>query len=62
MASKSSIDEVLRPIREGFASCTPEELDVLFREAREEAWQLRQKAEDVQAAAKAGYDKAQAGK
>jgi hypothetical protein len=40
-----SFDEILAPVREGFAECgmTEDELNELFEEARDEAWQERQR-------------------
>ena len=41
-----TFDEILAPIRQGFAETgmTEDELDQMFEEAREEVWQERQKA------------------
>lgn len=38
-------DEILAPVRRGFeeSGMTPEELDQMFEQAREEAWQEKQK-------------------
>jgi hypothetical protein len=43
VALRPTIDEILAPIRQGFAESgmTEEELDHFFTEAREEAWQER---------------------